>query len=103
LQKLNIIERSILHGQAVISITNYDLYNRRTQKGQPEWPPQSETGHDTNTERNKEKTQKKHKKDETNNVNKENKVKNSFLCAAAPTIRLREKLPIEQIKTFCKE
>jgi hypothetical protein len=96
LQKLKMIERSVLNGITVISLTNYELYNRKqitnneqynkqTQKEQVEWPPQSKTGNDTNAERNKRKTQKKHKKDETNNVNKENKVKNSFLCAAAPT------------------
>ena len=84
LQKLNMIERSIVHGQTIISITNYELYNRRTQKGQLEWPPQSETGHDTNTERNKRKTKKRQEKDETNIVNIENIVKNSFLGAAAP-------------------
>ena len=32
LQKLNMTERLVVHGQTVISITNYELYNRRTQK-----------------------------------------------------------------------
>ena len=58
LQKLNMTERSVVHGQTVISLTNYELYNRRTQKEQVEWPPQNETDNDTNTERNKRKTQK---------------------------------------------
>ena len=85
LQKLNMTDHSIVHGQTIISITNCELYNRRKQKGQLEWPPQSETDHDTNAEPNKEKTQKKQEKDKTNIVNIENIVKNSFLCAAAPT------------------
>ena len=85
-----------MHGQAVISITNCELYKSRTQKGQVEWPPQSETDHDANAERNKEKKQKKHKKDETNNVNKENKIKNSF-CAAHPH-KLSSKAPIQRIE-----
>ena len=81
----------------IISITNYDLYNRRTQKEQVEWPPQSGTDHDTNAERNERKKQKKQEKDETNNVNKENKVKNSFLCAAHPH-RLSSKDPLQRIE-----
>ena len=69
LQKLNMTERSIVHGQTIISITNCELYNRRKQKGQLEWPPQSETDHDGNAKPNK---QKKQEKDKTNIVNIEN-------------------------------
>ncbi|SFE62574.1 hypothetical protein SAMN05518672_108149 [Chitinophaga sp. CF118] len=133
LQKLKMIERSKVNGLTVLSLTNYELYNRKIQKEQVEEPAQSETDNATNAEPNKRKTQKRQRKDKTNIVNKENKVKNRFSGAAAPThsqedqagfsrfetwilenaprvaemnqpftidqyIRLREKLPVDQIK-----
>jgi hypothetical protein len=86
-----------VHGQRILELVNYEVYNSVQYKRQVDGPLQKDTSEVEDGKEDRDETAARHGQDKYNKVNKENKVKNNVYGAVAPTHSPED---LEKFKAF---